>query len=106
VATSFDPAVLPSCEKDALITTLLAQVDALMARVTALETENAALREKLEVPPKTPDNSGTPPSQGRMATASPAPRPRRTPERTARCIPTRPVARRSARSAARTAAPT
>lgn len=64
MATPFDSAVLSSCEKDALISTLLAQVDALMARVTVLEAENAALREKLKAPPKTPDNSGTPPSQG------------------------------------------
>jgi len=78
VATSFDPAVLSSCEKDALITTLLAQVDALMTRVTALETENAALREKLKVPPKTPDNSGTPPSQGRKANGDGKPSPKAT----------------------------
>ena len=78
MVTSFDPAVLSSCEKDALITTLLAQVDALMARVTALETENAALREKLKVPPKTPDNSGTPPSQGRKANGDGKPSPKAT----------------------------
>jgi transposase len=67
VAPALDPAVLSSSEKDALITTLLAQVDALMTRVAALETENEALREKLKAPPKTPDNSGTPPSLGRKA---------------------------------------
>lgn len=62
-----DLTVLSSSEKDALITALLAQVQALMARVAALEAENAALREKLGQPPKTPDNSSTPPSQGRKA---------------------------------------
>ncbi len=62
-----DLSVLSSSEKDALITALLAQVQALMARVAALEAENAALREKLGQPPKTPDNSSTPPSQGRKA---------------------------------------
>ena len=67
MAPSSDLAVLSSCEKDTLISTLVAQVDALVARVAALETENAALREKLKAPPKTPDNSGTPPSQGRKA---------------------------------------
>jgi transposase len=66
-----DLTVLSSPEKDTLITALLAQVqaqeeqlNALMARVVALEAENAALREKLRQPPKTPDNSSTPPSQG------------------------------------------
>jgi transposase len=67
VALSFDLAVLSSSERDALISALLAQVDALTARVAALETENAALRAKLKAPPKTPDNSSTPPSQGRKA---------------------------------------
>jgi len=69
-----DLTVLSSSEKDTLITALLAevqaqaeQVQALMARVEALEAENAALREKLGQPPKTPDNSSTPPSQGRKA---------------------------------------
>ena len=52
---------LSAAEKDALITTLLARVEALVARVTALESEvvelraeNAALRAKLRLPPKTP----------------------------------------------------
>jgi transposase len=44
-------------EKDALIARLL-------ARLEALERENAALREKLNLPPKTPDNSSTPPAAG------------------------------------------
>jgi transposase len=51
---------LSSAEKDALILALLARVDALIA-------ENAALRERLNLPPKTPDNSSTPPSQGHKA---------------------------------------
>jgi transposase len=51
---------LSSSEKDVLISTLLARVEALVA-------ENSALRERLNVPPKTPDNSSTPPSQGRKA---------------------------------------
>jgi hypothetical protein len=41
-------------EKDALIHALWAQVQALTARVAALEA-------KLELPPKTPDNSSLPP---------------------------------------------
>jgi hypothetical protein len=35
-----------------------------------VEAENAALREKLNLPPKTPDNSSTPPSQGHVSSAS------------------------------------
>lgn len=58
---------LSSSEKDALITTLLARIEELAARVAALEAENAALREKLKLPPKTPDNSSKPPSQGMKA---------------------------------------
>lgn len=64
--------VLPSVpEKDALIAALLARVEELSAqvaelagRVRALESENAALRAQLKLPPKTPANSSTPPSQG------------------------------------------
>jgi transposase len=44
-------------EKDALILALWAQVQALTARVAELEA-------KLGTPPKTPDNSSVPPSQG------------------------------------------
>jgi transposase len=76
VAPVLDPAVLSSFEKDALISTLLAQVDALVARVAALETENAGLREKLKAPPMTPNNSGTPPSQGRKANGDGKPSPK------------------------------
>ena len=57
-----DLSLLSSSEKDALIT-------ALLARVAALEAENTVLREKLNLPPKTPENSSTPPSQGRKANA-------------------------------------
>ena len=45
-------------EKDALIHALWAQVQALTARIAALEA-------RLGVPPKTPDNSSLPPSQGK-----------------------------------------
>ena len=61
---------LSVAEKDALITTLLARVEALASRVTVLErevvelrAENAARRAKLRLPPKTPSNSSKPPSQ-------------------------------------------
>jgi transposase len=69
---------LSSTEKDALIATLLSRLAALEAEVAALRAENAelraenaALREKLKLPPKTPDNSSTPPSQGRKASSEP-----------------------------------
>jgi transposase len=62
-----DPSLLSAAEKDALIATLLARVEELVARVAALEAENAALREQLKLPPKTPENSSTPPSQGHKA---------------------------------------
>jgi len=45
-------------EKDALILALWSQVQALAAQVAALEA-------KLGEPPKTPDNSSLPPSQGK-----------------------------------------
>ena len=55
---------MSSAEKDALIATLLARIDELSKRLDALEKENAALRAKLKLPPKTPDNSSTPPARG------------------------------------------
>ena len=47
-------------EKDALIRALWAQVQTLTARVAELEA-------RLSGPPKTPDNSSVPPSQGSKA---------------------------------------
>ena len=72
----FDSSTLSSAEKDALIATLLVRIDELSKRLGALEQENAALREKLNLPPKTPDNSSTPPSQGRKASSEPASKPK------------------------------
>src|ERR1019366_9373850 len=51
-------------EKDDLIVTLLARLAVLEASNTELQVDNAALREKLKLPPKTPRNSSTPPSRG------------------------------------------
>src|SRR5215203_3262814 len=66
-----DLAVLDSAAKDALIRTLMERLNDLTARLKVLEAENAALRKenlelrvKLDLPPKTPDNSSTPPLAG------------------------------------------
>ena len=58
---------LDSLEKDALIVARIARIDALVAENAALRTRVAELEAKLGLPPKTPDNSSTPPSQGRKA---------------------------------------
>jgi hypothetical protein len=117
-----DLSALASFEKKALTGALLARIEALTAhierlarRVAALEAENAllkaenvALREKLALPPKTPENSSTPPSQRHKANAR-----RRRSRRTSpiaapigRCIPIRRGGARCERIAARTAART
>jgi transposase len=76
-----DLSLLDSAGKDALILALIERLNALTKRVEALEAENAALRAesaalrkenaelraKLKLPPKTPDNSSTPPSRGQKA---------------------------------------
>ena len=66
-----DLSALSSAEKDALIRTLLSHLHDLSERVTALEAENAVLRDRLNLPPKTPRNSSTPPSQGHKANGEP-----------------------------------
>jgi len=48
----------------ALVLAQQAQIEALTAQVAALTAEVAALQARLKVPPKTPDNSSKPPSQG------------------------------------------
>jgi transposase len=67
---------LDSAAKDALIRALIERLNNLTARLEVLEAENATLRKenatlraKLDLPPKTPDNSSTPPSQGRKASS-------------------------------------
>jgi transposase len=61
--------LLSAQDKDALIVQLL-------ARLEALERENAALREKLNLPPKTPDNSSTPPAAGHKSNGETMHRPK------------------------------
>ena len=51
-------------EKDALIRVLWAQVQMLTTQVQSLMARVAELEAQLAVPPKTPDNSSMPPSQG------------------------------------------
>jgi hypothetical protein len=77
--------LLSTKEKDALILQLL-------ARLEALERENAALREKLNLPPKTPDNSSTPPAAGHKSNGETThrPRARHMSGRIESCIQTRP----------------
>jgi len=62
-----DRAGLDSLDREGLIGVVLRQlqaIDRLTGEVAALRAENAALRAKLDRPPKTPDNSSVPPSQG------------------------------------------
>src|SRR5215218_8605638 len=58
-------ASLSPAEKDALIRALWAQVRALTEQVATLTARVAELEGELGVPPKTPDNSSLPPSQGK-----------------------------------------
>ncbi len=59
-----DRSPLSPSEKDALIGALVARVEELIGELSALRAENAELRAKLKLPPKTPDNSSMPPSKG------------------------------------------
>jgi len=51
-------------DKDALIATLLARIEALTATNALLMARVTELEAKLGLPPKTPDNSSVPPSKG------------------------------------------
>jgi transposase len=62
-----DPNSLSASEKDALITALLAQVQAQAEQIALLTARVAELEARLNLPPKNPSNSSTPPSQGRKA---------------------------------------
>jgi transposase len=65
-----DRAALDSLDREGLIGVILRQleaIDRLTEEVAALRAENVELRAKLDRPPKTPDNSSLPPSQGRKA---------------------------------------
>jgi transposase len=65
-ATTFD-----SLDREELIGVALAQAEAIERQgeaIAALRAEIAGLRAKLDRPPKTPDNSSIPPSQGQKRT--------------------------------------
>ena len=65
-----DRDTLDSLDKEKLIRLILSQAEAierLTREVEALRADNAALRAKLDLPPKTPENSNTPSSQGHKA---------------------------------------
>jgi transposase len=61
-------------DKDALIVALMARIEALVAENAALVSRVAELEAKLGLPPKTPDNSGVPPSKGQKPSGSSAPK--------------------------------
>jgi transposase len=56
-----------------------ARVQQLEAENAALRAENAKLREKLDLPPKTPENSSTPPSKGQKASEAETRKPKANP---------------------------
>ncbi len=60
--------------KDALIATLLARIEALMAANARLTARVAELEAKLGLPPRTPDNSSVPPSKGQKPSESSTPK--------------------------------
>jgi transposase len=66
---------LESLDKETLIRLVLAQAETIAARTGQVEMLTARVAElatKLGLPPKTPDNSSTPPSQGRKPSEEPA----------------------------------
>jgi transposase len=70
---------LTRLSKDELIDIVLAQarqIEMLMARVAELTARVAELEARLGLPPKTPDNSSTPPAQGHKASVESAARPK------------------------------
>src|SRR5271165_1558450 len=65
-----DRETLDSLNMETVIRLILSQAEAierLRREIEALRADNAALRAKLDLPPKTPENSSTPPSQGHKA---------------------------------------
>ena len=61
-------------DKDALIATLLARIEALTATNALLMARITELEAKLGLPAKTPDNSSVPPSKGQKPSEPSAPK--------------------------------
>ncbi len=72
---------LDGAAKDALILALIARINALTAENAALNERVARLEERLSLPPKTPDNSSVPPSQGRKGSSEAPPKAKGEPHR-------------------------
>jgi len=70
---------LESRELKARVRQLEGENRALAAQNAVLASENAKLREKLDLPPKTPDNSSTPPSKGQKESAAETRKPKANP---------------------------
>jgi transposase len=88
-----DPSSLDPAQKEALIVSLMAQVEALTKRVEEFEA-------RLKGPPKTPDDSSLPPSRGQKASAGagkskPRTKPHEGAARALHPAPTRTVTRRA-----------
>ncbi|MFQ5985722.1 MAG: IS66 family transposase [Alphaproteobacteria bacterium] len=75
---------LSHAEKDALIVALWSHLNEAAAQIEALTTRLAALEAKLGEPPKTPDNSSTPPARGHKPNKPPGRKGRRKRPGTAR----------------------
>jgi transposase len=72
---------LDGAAKDALILALIERINALIAENAELRERVAWLEAKLGQPPKTPDNSSLPPSQGHKASGEAARKPKGKPHR-------------------------
>jgi transposase len=72
---------LDSAGKDALILALIERINALIAENAELKERVARLEAKLGQPPKTPDNSSLPPSQGHKASGEAPSKPKGKPHR-------------------------